>query len=53
MKALGLDIGNKRIGIAVSDAFRCTGQGLMVLNIKAPEFILYQDLCNVQGRVRL
>jgi putative Holliday junction resolvase len=32
MKVLGLDIGEKRIGIAVSDALRCTAQGLTVLN---------------------
>lgn len=31
MKVLGLDIGEKRIGIAVSDALRCTAQGLKVL----------------------
>ena len=31
MKILGLDIGEKRIGIAVSDALRCTAQGLTVL----------------------
>lgn len=31
MKVLGLDIGEKRIGIAVSDALRCTAQGLTVL----------------------
>jgi putative Holliday junction resolvase len=32
MKVLGLDIGDKRIGIAVSDALRCTAQGLTVLH---------------------
>jgi putative Holliday junction resolvase len=32
MKVLGLDIGEKRIGIAVSDALRCTAQGLTVLH---------------------
>jgi putative Holliday junction resolvase len=31
MKVLGLDIGEKRIGIAVSDALGCTAQGLTVL----------------------
>ncbi len=31
MKVLGLDIGEKRIGIAASDALRCTAQGLTVL----------------------
>lgn len=31
MKVLGLDIGEKRMGIAVSDALRCTAQGLTVL----------------------
>jgi putative Holliday junction resolvase len=31
MKVLGLDIGEKRIGIAVSDALRCTAQGLSVM----------------------
>jgi len=31
MKVLGLDIGEKRIGIAVSDALRCTAQGLTVM----------------------
>jgi putative Holliday junction resolvase len=35
MKVLGLDIGEKRIGIAVSDALRCTAQGLTVLNRSA------------------
>lgn len=32
MKVLGLDIGEKRIGIAVSDALRYTAQGLKVLD---------------------
>jgi putative Holliday junction resolvase len=32
MKVLGLDIGEKRIGIAVSDALGCTAQGLTVLH---------------------
>ena len=32
MKVLGLDVGEKRIGIAVSDALRCTAQGLTVLH---------------------
>jgi len=31
MKTLGLDIGSKRIGIAVSDALGITAQGLLVL----------------------
>ena len=31
MKVLGLDIGEKRIGIAVSDALRCTAQGVTVM----------------------
>jgi putative Holliday junction resolvase len=31
MKILGLDIGDKRIGIAMSDALGCTAQGLTVL----------------------
>ena len=31
MKVLGLDIGEKRIGIAVSDELRCTAQGVSVM----------------------
>jgi putative Holliday junction resolvase len=32
MKVLGLDIGEKRIGIAISDELRYTAQGIKVLN---------------------
>jgi putative Holliday junction resolvase len=32
MKVLSLDIGQKRIGIAISDELRCTAQGVKVLN---------------------
>lgn len=32
MKVLGLDIGEKRIGIAISDELRYTAQGMRVLN---------------------
>jgi len=32
MKVLGLDIGEKRIGIAISDALGYTAQGMQVLN---------------------
>ena len=32
MKILGLDVGDKRIGIAISDELRWTAQGLGVLN---------------------
>ena len=32
MKILGLDVGEKRIGIAISDEFGWTAQGLKVLN---------------------
>jgi RNase H-fold protein (predicted Holliday junction resolvase) len=39
MKVLGPDIGEKRIGIAVSDALRCTAQWLTVLNRNAAEVI--------------
>jgi putative Holliday junction resolvase len=31
MRVLGLDIGEKRIGIAVSDELKCTAQGMQVL----------------------
>jgi len=31
MKIVGLDIGEKRIGVAVSDALGCTAQGMRVL----------------------
>jgi putative Holliday junction resolvase len=34
MKVLGLDIGQKRIGIAISDELRCIAQGVKVLNRK-------------------
>jgi RNase H-fold protein (predicted Holliday junction resolvase) len=39
MKVLGLDIGEKRIGMAVSDILRCTTQDLSVLNRNAAEVI--------------
>jgi putative Holliday junction resolvase len=34
MKVVGLDIGEKRIGVAVSDELGCTAQGLQVLERK-------------------
>ena len=34
MKVLGLDVGEKRIGVAVSDALGWTAQGVTVLNRK-------------------
>jgi putative Holliday junction resolvase len=37
MKVLGLDIGDKRIGIAISDELGYTAQGLRVLNRNSPE----------------
>jgi RNase H-fold protein (predicted Holliday junction resolvase) len=42
MKVLGLDIGDKRIGIAVSNTLRCTAQGLTVLSRNAAE-VLFQS----------
>lgn len=37
MKVLGLDVGEKRIGIAISDDLGLTAQGLKVLNRKGLE----------------
>lgn len=37
MRILGLDIGSKRIGIALSDELGFTAQGLETLNCKDPE----------------
>jgi hypothetical protein len=45
-EAFRIDIGDKWASIAVSNGFRCTVQGLTVLNRNAPEVIFYQDLCH-------
>ncbi len=37
MRILGLDIGSKRIGVAISDELGFTAQGLETLNCKSPE----------------
>ncbi|MGY4690421.1 Holliday junction resolvase RuvX [Salibacterium sp. K-3] len=37
MKVLGLDVGNKRIGVAVSDALRWTAQGLETIHVKGED----------------
>ncbi|MFZ4451926.1 Holliday junction resolvase RuvX [Salibacterium aidingense] len=37
MKVLGLDVGNKRIGVAVSDELRWTAQGLETIHIKGED----------------
>jgi putative holliday junction resolvase len=37
VRILGLDIGSKRIGVAISDELGFTAQGLETLNCKSPE----------------
>ncbi|MFD2704028.1 Holliday junction resolvase RuvX [Salibacterium lacus] len=37
MKVLGIDVGNKRIGVAVSDALRWTAQGLETIHVKGED----------------
>ncbi|EPY06139.1 Holliday junction resolvase [Paenibacillus sp. E194] len=37
MKILGLDYGDRRIGVAISDAFGWTAQGLEVIERRKPE----------------
>ena len=37
MRILGLDIGSKRIGVAVSDELGFTAQGVETLNCKSPQ----------------
>jgi len=46
MKILGLDVGSKRIGMAISDALGVTAQGLSTLEIKNKENTL-KELCNI------
>lgn len=43
MKILGLDYGDRKIGVAVSDAFGWTAQGLEVIVRRKPE----DDLCRI------
>lgn len=49
-KILGLDVGSKTIGIALSDAFGWTAQGLTTVYWKEPEYEslknTFQDLIN-------
>lgn len=40
MKILGLDYGDRRIGVAISDAFGWTAQGLEVIERRKPEDVL-------------
>ena len=37
MRILGLDIGSKRIGVAISDELGFTAQGLETISCKSPE----------------
>ncbi|MBM7554671.1 Holliday junction resolvase RuvX [Thalassobacillus pellis] len=43
MKTAGLDVGEKTIGVAVSDAFGWTAQGLTTIKWQEPEFKTAQE----------
>ncbi len=48
MRAMGLDVGDKRIGIALSDELGFTAQPLAVYERKGPR----QDIAYLQGQIR-
>ncbi|MFD1018854.1 Holliday junction resolvase RuvX [Thalassobacillus hwangdonensis] len=43
MKTIGLDVGSKTIGVAVSDALGWTAQGLTTLKWEEPDFATAKD----------
>ncbi|HQE10375.1 MAG TPA: Holliday junction resolvase RuvX, partial [Bacillota bacterium] len=55
MRILGLDIGHKRIGVAISDPLGITAQGLAVIDCKdmAAALVRLADICREHGVARI
>jgi putative Holliday junction resolvase len=55
LRILGLDIGHKRIGVAISDPLGITAQGLAVIDCKdmAAALVRLADICREHGVTRI
>lgn len=50
MKAIGLDVGDKRIGLAKTDALNITAQGLGLVYMRVKTHKTYQEISDIMTR---